>query len=493
MFHLKRKTGPLLVLAIFASRYVSPYCESFQIGCSRKMAYSHYNLSIIGLARVAFFFFLPVASHATDYWISPAGNDGNTCASISSTEQDPPADPGTYKATVNGAIACLAAGDRVIVKAGTYTVSSGNIINNPPSGRSSSDRTVIMADPAGSRPVLQGPCGATMNGSVEEVCNYVRWMVLTGKSYIRVQGFEIRYFYEGIFCGKNCGASVNENYIDVLNNYFHHSYTKAIGVNHSPTDGHHLIRGNKFAFIGIGHPKYVPGTPIFYNVGNYTTIEQNVFHDSTHAIDICGGASCAGPYQTAAGVIVRNNVFYNMGRFDLNTWAVGANAASSILSNAPVDSVNGHQFYNNIICNSGNTSAFVGIAVQYGASTDNILIANNTVYNLISGSATAIFAASGKPSVQVRNNIAYLAGTGISADTKSNNMSSNPFFVNASAQDFRLQSGSAAIDAGATIQQVSLDYAGKPRPQGGAYDIGAYEGNSGDSVVPAAPRNLSVR
>ena len=49
-----------------------------------------------------------------------------------------------------------------------------------------------------------------------------------------------------------------------------------------------------------------------------------------------------------------------------------------------------------------------------------------------------------------------------------------------SATDYHLQAGSPAIDAGATVA-VTDDFDGNPRPQGQAYDIGAFEWSS-DSI-----------
>jgi parallel beta-helix repeat protein len=52
---------------------------------------------------------------------------------------------------------------------------------------------------------------------------------------------------------------------------------------------------------------------------------------------------------------------------------------------------------------------------------------------------------------------------------------SNPLFV--SATDFRVQSGSAAINRGVnlTSQNLTIDRLGVRRPQGGVFDLGAYE------------------
>jgi len=41
--------------------------------------------------------------------------------------------------------------------------------------------------------------------------------------------------------------------------------------------------------------------------------------------------------------------------------------------------------------------------------------------------------------------------------------------------DYYLQSSSPAINAGTTVSDITKDYAGTSRPQGSAYDIGAYE------------------
>ena len=58
----------------------------------------------------------------------------------------------------------------------------------------------------------------------------------------------------------------------------------------------------------------------------------------------------------------------------------------------------------------------------------------------------------------------------------------DPLFV--SATNFHLTAGSPAVDAGVNTAGlgVTVDLDGTPRPQGAAYDIGAYEGvNSGIS------------
>ncbi len=68
---------------------------------------------------------------------------------------------------------------------------------------------------------------------------------------------------------------------------------------------------------------------------------------------------------------------------------------------------------------------------------------------------------------------AYKKGTGNDAHS----LFIDPKFVNAAGGDFHLQSSSPAIDAGDTDRAIigTLDIDGKPRVQGAAVNIGAYE------------------
>lgn len=51
----------------------------------------------------------------------------------------------------------------------------------------------------------------------------------------------------------------------------------------------------------------------------------------------------------------------------------------------------------------------------------------------------------------------------------------DPMFVNRSLLDLRLQENSPAINTGLTIPIVDMDFNGKLRPLGFAYDLGVYE------------------
>ncbi len=65
----------------------------------------------------------------------------------------------------------------------------------------------------------------------------------------------------------------------------------------------------------------------------------------------------------------------------------------------------------------------------------------------------------------------------------------DPKFV-ANYSDLHIQSDSPAKDAGVTIASVTNDYAGTSRPQGSAYDIGAYEYSGTTNLSP--PTGLRI-
>lgn len=137
----------------------------------------------------------------------------------------------------------------------------------------------------------------------------------------------------------------------------------------------------------------------------------------------------------------------------------------------------------------------------YGAI--DCVIANNTVVEWVSGQNTPWIRVGdhktrgpGWGNIVV-NNIApsYQLGSNVGG-TQAANLSVTfanytTHFVNAAAQDFRLSQASPAINAGTSVGAPPFDLEGRSRPQGPAYDVGAYEfpvpvtvaGNTADREV----------
>jgi hypothetical protein len=217
----------------------------------------------------------------------------------------------------------------------------------------------------------------------------------------------------------------------------------------------------------------------------------------------------------------------------------GINFATVDPSKGPVEA------YNNVIYDVGLMDPLqlggsfsciyvAGITNNGTAGTGNVEVFNNTVSNCASNNSSnasgsrGAFGVGGGPStlkMNLRNNIAYqnsgevyLDGSlgQITGDTNlwfglssapgqtTHNLTSDPQFVNRSGGDFHLNSGSPAKDAGLTVvpnnsfapnpgPSQSVDKDGVLRPQGTAFDIGAYELASGVTATrPNPPTNVQA-
>ena len=151
------------------------------------------------------------------------------------------------------------------------------------------------------------------------------------------------------------------------------------------------------------------------------------------------------------------------------------------------------RIYNNVInCTdpvlTSQPSGGIILGARNNGVVDNILIANNTVRGykrniaLGGGSANDRFT-----NTNVVNNLCY--GSGIHVVTRpgdsvmmaNNLVTSSDHFVDKSTGDFRLIASSSAIDTGTSLPSsiFTADQSGVVRPQGSAWDIGAYEFRSG--------------
>lgn len=181
-----------------------------------------------------------------------------------------------------------------------------------------------------------------------------------------------------------------------------------------------------------------------YMGSSNNTIDGGSYHDHPygHGIQFYSGGSAGNDN------VVKNAKFFNNGTQGLGVYPG-----------------NNNQVYNNILYSNGGS----GLRIL----GSNILIYNNTFYS----NRNEDINCSGITSATIRNNIFYNSPTQISgcSVTQSNNLTTNPSFVNGEAGNFHLQSNSPAIDAGVTIGGILTDADGISRPQGGEYDIGAYE------------------
>jgi hypothetical protein len=129
--------------------------------------------------------------------------------------------------------------------------------------------------------------------------------------------------------------------------------------------------------------------------------------------------------------------------------------------------------------------------IAYGNAKGNKLY-NNTLYDNV-GDCIRVRTDKG---ASVRNNICWKNSRNqISDETGtaiiSHNFFSDPLFRSVAQGDFGLSAYSGCINAGIGIDTVSRDFSGVSRPQGGAFDIGAFE-YSGSTQILVAPTSLRI-
>lgn len=423
------------------------------------------------------------AAQAATYYASKTASNGYAVGSDSNTCTQA-LNKATPKSTIwgtNGAKTCIVGGDQILVNEGTYTEE----ILNPPAG-TASNYTTIKADPASSRPLLR-PDGAALkrgfycsNGSA---C-----------AYIRFEGFDIGNAYNSIKLASPGAASGYPHHVQIVNNVMHDSYITNVETNTSDTGGiggDHLFQGNEFYNTGIHNPGYGPGYNSIYNPGNRTIIERNRFHNLHNGV----GIWLSNKYLY--DIIVRDNLFYDIGLVNTDTWQAGATGYSCIHISS---GGGGHQIYNNVCRNSGEDANFRGINInpQLGKTTlTGITIYNNTIYDVKHASAYGIRASANMqtPSgATVKNNIvlpvtggAISDASGVSALVLVSNRTSgtaSAIFTNPGSGDLTLKAGSVAIDAG-TACVGSYN--------GASCDQGAYEVPVFSSCVVNAGATSVVR
>jgi hypothetical protein len=133
----------------------------------------------------------------------------------------------------------------------------------------------------------------------------------------------------------------------------------------------------------------------------------------------------------------------------------------------------------------------VTTAFRYEDNIQNLRIWNSTVGAGVTRAFQA--ASSSSAGLDVRN-LLVLGTRPAEAAHVSNLAVGGAAFVNAAGHNYELAAGAAAIDAGVDLAAVSADRSGVARPQGSAYDVGAYEWRQPGSTgtPPKPPQNVRI-
>ncbi len=376
------------------------------------------------------------------YYIAPTGSDSN-----SGTVTSP-------WLTVGYASSKLNAGDTLYARGGTY--SGQHTSWNSISGTSTAPIT-FKAYP-GETPVFDG--GSTVGDFIE---------LGHSKGWIIFDGITMQYYVaEGLYLWSGAHDIIIQNC--TVRNIVGGSGCAAIKLDVQSTDtaktSNVTIQNCTLKDNG-SNSSLDQGIYLSGNVQN-TIIRNNLIqHTASAGIQFWHGPG-------ANGTLIYNNVIINNAvgivagdaaqyieiynnTFDHNTYALGFSLSGQDYSSTdPLAGVQNVTIKNNIITNSS-----YGMTV--GSFNVNDITSDN---NLWYGNVT---------DVQWNGSNMTLAQFQASNSNDQHSISANPSYVSASTVNYRLNSGSPAIDKGVTQGKVPNDKDSIARPQGITYDIGAYE------------------
>ena len=253
------------------------------------------------------------------------------------------------------------------------------------------------------------------------------------------------------------------------------SGTNGVGVNNIyKNNSFHDFQNPASCGLTVTGAGYYEWDGIHCDVGpQNSTIDSNVFSHIDPARVHAGSGIGVHIEYGCMGWVVKNNVIHDIGSNGIldNQRTTGARAL----------------YYNNTIYNILDS----GIEIRWGyATVENNIISNAKQQIAVRG--TAVNTNPGTWTVDYNTYWDNSGGTHVGwynegagqepfATWKANcacdshSINANPLFVNQGTSDFYLQPTSPVINIGATLTAVSLDTDGVSRPQGSAYDIGAYE------------------
>ncbi len=285
-------------------------------------------------------------------------------------------------------------------------------------------------------------------------------------------------FYHAVY------FSTDSNHIDVGWNHIHDNFTcRALQFHSSP----------------LCSPTCGAGDTTGFNQFDLH-VHDNLIHG-----DNCNGINFATVDPSKGTVEAYNNVVYNVGRMD--PLQLGASFSCIYLANITNNGAAGGgtvQVFNNTLSdcaanNSANAQGSRGaFGVASGASSTLIMnLRNNVAYQ----NAGEIYIDGVTTQITGDHNLWFGVGTAPTRTT--NNVASDPVFVNRAGGDFHLTSTSPAKDAGVSmlpnnsftsnLGTTPKDKDGVKRPQGTAFDMGAYEYFVGGTTAPTENPPTNVR
>ena len=380
----------------------------------------------------------PPSSGGTNYYVSKNGDNGDGRSLLHA------------KTTISAGCALLSSGDTLLIDNGTYAefIAAGQI----PSGNDSAHRTTVKA--INRRGVILQPSTGQ---------NPYRVIYFQDAHHIEIQGLVLDSTNAQLEGVKITHSTAPASSDDILLNDLEVKNSRTMGVLISGDAAtncevrNSLIwkNGNDSAGSGLYHQIYISspyitvdgcelagdtdnttghGIHVYGNaIMSHQRIYNNVIHDVGTGIGIYGGDD----------QLVYNNVLYhNMLGIRVRSYEVIGTAS----------------LYNNTVEDSFTTPNGGGIGIL--AEVTQAFAVLNVRNNIVSNSSTA----------------AQSYPNGLAGTRDHQLVSNSPGYVDPANHDYHMTSGSAARDAGIDLSSMfTTDKDGVFRPQGGVFDIGAYE------------------
>jgi Right handed beta helix region len=414
----------------------------------------------IGVCTLASALFQTAAVYAATYYVATTGSNSN---------------PGTEKQpwqTVAHAVNTMVAGDTTYVRGGTYN--EGVMLFRRSGTQSAQIKLLNYLDEA---PIIH--CNTSSpRGPFNRITIANRSGVNVAIGWITIEGFEIRNCWDGLKIHSGHDLTIRRNWI--------HDNFPGQGILGTGTRiliDRNVINHNGGFAVCATTPSQCNQDHGIYASGTAYTITNNLIYDNlAYGIQVAGAytyaaAKYAGPeyVDSADWIIANNTIAYQVHRAAIVVWGSAKNL----------------QIVNNIFYENGRTlasSAPQGIDFVSADSNSRVTIDNNLAYASGAGASAflSIFAIEGIHYTQSGNIVNAV----------------NPAFVNASATppaspNFTLTERSPAIDKGLSLTVTKTAFDGTTRPQGGTYDIGAYEYKAGGDITPpvapsSTPSSLKI-
>ena len=416
-------------------------------------------------------------SRAATYYVATTGKDSGNIGTV----------PSQPFRTIQRAVTLIRPGDTVKISAGRYPAFSLSGVNG------ASNAPITFEPVSGARVIVDSHLGGG---------DGLRAIAIVSSSYVVINGIEVTNSDPLISQNKNCDVTRTLDACAAIHRHNKFGSRNGIKINSTAeAPSHHLTLSNLTiynhagqAILGGGHHFRILNNHIhdngaigegygMYITGDSHLIRGNRSHrNNGHGIRVGTDGGASG-YVT--NTIIEGNRLYENERPFVHyrnftepvLWADGG-------SGITLWHGHGNIIRNNIIYNNGLTGIWLN-----GDPPFNNQVYNNTIYGNAQGGVYIYHA--GESNI-IRNNIIVANGPRYGSLTLQNGnvashniLSGSGGFVDANGFDFRLRPDSPARDKGMTLQAVPVDFAGTVRPQGSAYDIGAYEFSTSSTPPPA--------